>query len=143
MRTYAYRARLTACEVSVFSFQQLIKGTDSILPYTYPRVFLQAFLETNLCPTLYPTLVSGNNSGVEVLYDRNITTPENTPTPSLGATLRLWDTVLGVFRTQNAITHSDHLHQTMATKDGAQIERHLVRTHNQKAVKLLNQNLTS
>ena len=33
MRTYAYRARLTACEVSVFSFQELIKGTDSILPY--------------------------------------------------------------------------------------------------------------
>ena len=28
MRTYVDRARLTACEVRVFSFQQLIKGTD-------------------------------------------------------------------------------------------------------------------
>ena len=46
MRTYIDRARLTACEVRVFSFQQLIKGTDSILPYTHPRVFLLAFLET-------------------------------------------------------------------------------------------------
>ena len=35
MCTYTYRARLTACEVSVFSFQELIKGTDSILPYSH------------------------------------------------------------------------------------------------------------
>ena len=33
---------------------------------------------------------------------------------------------------KNAITHGAHLHQTTATKDGAQIERHLVRTHKQK-----------
>ena len=29
-------------------------------------------------------------------------------------------------------THSAYLHQTTATKDGAQIEKHLVRTHSQK-----------
>ena len=46
--------------------------------------------------------------------------------------LRLWDTVWGVIRTQNMITRSVHLHQTTATTDGAQIERHLVRTHSQK-----------
>ena len=44
----------------------------------------------------------------------------------------LRDTVWGVFRAQNAITRSAHLHQTSATKDGTQIERHLVRTHSQK-----------
>ena len=33
---------------------------------------------------------------------------------------------------KNAITHGAHLHQTTATKDGAQIERHLVRTHSKK-----------
>ena len=46
--------------------------------------------------------------------------------------LRLRDTVLGVFRAPNTITHSAHLHQTMVTKDGAQIERHIVHTHSQK-----------
>ena len=38
---------------------------------------------------------------------------------------------LGVFRAQIAITRSAHLHQTKATKDGAQIERHLVRAYTQ------------
>jgi len=37
-----------------------------------------------------------------------------------------------MFHAQNMIAHSAHLHQTMATKDGAQIERHLVHTHSQK-----------
>ena len=46
--------------------------------------------------------------------------------------LRLRDTVGGVFRAQSAITSGAHLHQTTATKNGAQIERHLVRTHSQK-----------
>jgi len=41
---------------------------------------------------------------------------------------RLRDTVWGVFRDQNVITRSAHFHQTTATEDGAQIERHLVRT---------------
>ena len=40
----------------VASFEQLIKGTNSNMPCTRPRVFLLAFLETNPCPTLYPTL---------------------------------------------------------------------------------------
>jgi len=45
---------------------------------------------------------------------------------------KLCDTVWGVFRAPNVITRSAHLHQTTATKDGAQIERHLVHTHSQK-----------
>ena len=40
----------------VASFEQLIKGTNSTSPCTRPCVFLLAFLETNPCPTLYPTL---------------------------------------------------------------------------------------
>jgi len=48
-----------------------------------------------------------------------------------GTETRLRDTVWGVFRAQNAITRSAHLNRTTATKDGAQIERHLVRTHSQ------------
>ena len=43
------------CVVPVASFEQLIKGTNSTSPCTRPRVFLLAFLETNPCPTLYPT----------------------------------------------------------------------------------------
>ena len=46
--------------------------------------------------------------------------------------LRLLDTVGGVFRAQSVITRGAHLHQTTATKDGAQIERHLVHTHSWK-----------
>ena len=46
---------LCAC-TQVVSFEQLIKGTNSTSPCTRPRVFLLAFLETNPCPTLYPTL---------------------------------------------------------------------------------------
>ena len=48
--------------------------------------------------------------------------------------LRLRDIVWGMFRVQtyNAITRSAHLHQTTVTKDRAQIERHLVRTHSKK-----------
>ena len=46
--------------------------------------------------------------------------------------LRLRDTVWGMIRTQNMTARSAHLHQTTGTKDGAQIERHLVRTHSQK-----------
>ena len=46
--------------------------------------------------------------------------------------LRLRDTVWGVYRAPNAITHSAHLHQTMATKNGAQIESHIIHTHSQK-----------
>ena len=42
--------------VMVVLFEQLIKGTNSTSPCTRPRVFLLAFLETNPCPTLYPTL---------------------------------------------------------------------------------------
>ena len=38
------------------SFEQLIKGTNSTSPCTHPCVFLLVFLETNPCPTLYPTL---------------------------------------------------------------------------------------
>jgi len=37
-----------------------------------------------------------------------------------------------MFHAPNTITHSAHLHQTTATKDGAQIERYLMRTHSQK-----------
>ena len=44
----------------------------------------------------------------------------------------LRDTVWGVFRAPNTITCSAQLHQTTATKDGAQIERHLVCTQSQK-----------
>ena len=40
--------------------------------------------------------------------------------------------IWGMFRDQNVITRSVHLHQTTATKDGAQIERHLMHTHSQK-----------
>ena len=40
----------------------------------------------------------------------------------------LWDTGWGVFCAQTAITHSAPLLQTIATKDGAQMERHLVCT---------------
>ena len=47
-------------------------------------------------------------------------------------TLRLQDTFWGVFHAPNAITHSAHLQQTKPTKGGAQIERHIVRTHSQK-----------
>ena len=39
---------------------------------------------------------------------------------------------LGHVHTENVTTHSTHLYQTTATKDGAQIEMHLVRTHSQK-----------
>ena len=46
----------TGCRVVVASIQQLIKGTNSTSPCTRPRVLLLAFLETNSCPTLYPTL---------------------------------------------------------------------------------------
>ena len=35
----------------------------------------------------------------------------------------------GLFRAPNAITRSAQLHHTRATKDAAQIERHLMRTH--------------
>ena len=45
----------------VVSFKQLIRGSNCTSPYTRPRMFLLAFLETNPCPTLYPTLVSRNN----------------------------------------------------------------------------------
>ena len=40
----------------VVSFEQLIKSTNSTSPCTRPCVFLLAFLETNPCLTLYPTL---------------------------------------------------------------------------------------
>ena len=46
--------------------------------------------------------------------------------------LRLWDTNGGVVRAPNAISHSAQSHLTMATKDGAQIERHLMHVHSQK-----------
>ena len=39
---------------------------------------------------------------------------------------------LGHVHAENVTTHSTHLYQTTATKDGAQIEMHLVRTHSQK-----------
>ena len=45
----------------VVSFQQLIPGSKCTSPCTCPRMFLLTFLETNPCPTLYPTLVSRNN----------------------------------------------------------------------------------
>jgi len=48
--------KIANCESSVASFEQLIEGTNSTSPCTRPRVFLLAFLETNPCPTLYPTL---------------------------------------------------------------------------------------
>ena len=48
-------------QMHVASFEQLIKSTNSTSPCTRPYVFLLAFLETNSCPTLYSTFVSGNN----------------------------------------------------------------------------------
>ena len=65
----------------------------------------------------------------------------------LGICVRWQDTVWGLFRAPNAITRSPQLHQTRATKDAAQIERHLMRMHSQglslMGIKLLNQNATS
>ena len=53
----------------------------------------------------------------------------------------------GLFRAPNAITRSAQLHHTRATKDAAQIERHLMRIHSWglslMGLKLLNQNVTS
>ena len=47
--------------------------------------------------------------------------------------LRLRDTVWSMFLTPYAITRTAQLHQTKATKDGAQIgRRDLVHTHSQK-----------
>ena len=43
-------------EYYLASFEQLIKATNSTSPCTHPCVFLLVFLETNPCPTLYPTL---------------------------------------------------------------------------------------
>ena len=42
--------------LEVALFEQLIKGTNSTSPCTRLRMFLLVFLETNPCPTLYPTL---------------------------------------------------------------------------------------
>ena len=44
-------------------------------------------------------------------------------------------TFWGVFNSAlKAVTRSGQLDQTTATKDGAQIERHLVRTHSKKGI---------
>ena len=45
----------------VVSFEQLIRGSNCTSSCPRPRVFLLVFLETNPCPTLYPTFVSRNN----------------------------------------------------------------------------------
>ena len=56
---------------------------------------------------------------------------EVTPGSSILFDSRLRDTIWGMLRTPNVVALSAQLHQTTATKDGAQIERYLVRARSQ------------
>ena len=47
------------------------------------------------------------------------------------------DTFWGVFRSKGGNSQCSTADQTAATKDGAQIERHLVRTHSKKGDRYL------